>query len=451
LGPGSALGIINFEQGVKITGSRFYVLSGAGARLQRALIAWMLDLHIRQGYTEKYTPFMVKGVTLFGAGQLPKFNDNLYRDHEEDLWMVPTAEVPLTGLHMGDILDEEQLPLYYTAYSPCFRREKMSAGRDVRGIKRGHQFDKVEMYIFCKPDESDDMLEKMLADAEQTCVELGFTYRVKRLCTGDLGFNARTTYDLEVWASGCGEWLEVSSVSNDTDFQARRANIKYRPKEGGRIKLMHTLNGSGLGMPRTLIAVLENNQQEDGSVLVPQVLRPWMGGSVIRRALKMSAWLQTTIFAITLVIMLIGLFGLIVPIFPGVTVIWLAALGFGVVKGFNTLGIWMFAFISLLWIAGMLVDNLFMAAGARQGGAAWSTLLLGILGGVVGTLLLPPVGGLILAPLVIFLIEWRKQRDWRKALQSIRGMAIGWGFSFVSRFGIGILMIICWIIWEMNV
>ena len=283
---GPALGIINFEQGVKITGSRFYVLSGAGARLQRALIAWMLDLHIRQGYTEKYTPFMVKGETLFGAGQLPKFNDNLYRDHEEDLWMVPTAEVPLTGLHMDDILEEDQLPLYYTAYSPCFRREKMSAGRDVRGIKRGHQFDKVEMYIFCKAEESDAMLKKMLADAEQTCAELDPTYRIKRLCTGDLGFNARTTYDLEVWAPGCGEWLEVSSVSNDTDFQARRANIKYRPKEGGRTKLPHTLNGSGLGMPRTLIAVLENYQQEDGSILVPQVLRPWMGGiEVIRQGM----------------------------------------------------------------------------------------------------------------------------------------------------------------------
>ncbi len=283
---GPALGIINFEQGVKVTGSRFYVLSGAGARLQRALIAWMLDLHIRQGYTEKYLPFMVKGETLFGAGQLPKFNENLYKDHEEDLWMVPTAEVPLTGLHMGDILEEEQLPLSYTAYTPCFRREKMSAGRDVRGIKRGHQFDKVEMYIYCKPEESEAMHEKMRQDAEQTCAELDLTYRVKRLCTGDLGFGASLTYDLEVWAPGCGEWLEVSSVSNDTDFQARRANIKYRPKEGGRAKLVHTLNGSGLGMPRTLIAVLENYQQADGSILVPKVLRPWMGGVELIRPEK---------------------------------------------------------------------------------------------------------------------------------------------------------------------
>ncbi len=280
---GPALGIINFEQGVKITGSRFYVLSGAGARLQRALIAWMLDLHIRQGYTEKYTPFMVKGQTLFGAGQLPKFTDNLYRDHEEDLWMVPTAEVPLTGLHMDDILEEADLPLFYTAYTPCFRREKMSAGRDVRGIKRGHQFDKVEMYIYCKPEESDAMLEKMVGDAEETCRLLGLPYRVKQLCTGDLGFGASITYDIEAWAAGCQEWLEVSSVSNVTDFQARRANIKYRPAEGGKARLVHTLNGSGLGMPRTLIAVLENNQQADGSVVVPQALLPWMGGIEVIR------------------------------------------------------------------------------------------------------------------------------------------------------------------------
>jgi len=275
---GPALGILDFERGVKIAGARFYVLSGAGARLQRALIAWMLDLHIRQGFTEQYTPFMVKEAVLFGAGQLPKFYDNLYRDHEEDLWMVPTAEVPLTGLHMGEILNETDLPLHYTAYTPCFRREKMSAGRDVRGIKRGHQFDKVEMYTFCKPEDSPAEFEKMVADAEQVCAELGLTYRINQLCTGDLGFAARLTYDIEVWAPGCGEWLEVSSVSNVADFQARRANIKYRPADGGRARFVHTLNGSGLGLPRTLIAVLENYQQADGSVLVPEVLRPWMGG-----------------------------------------------------------------------------------------------------------------------------------------------------------------------------
>jgi seryl-tRNA synthetase len=280
---GPELGIINFEQGVKITGSRFYVLSGAGARLQRALIAWMLDLHIRQGYTEKYTPFMVKSATLYGAGQLPKFQDNLYKDHEEDLWMVPTAEVPLTGLHMDDILDENDLPRYYTAYTPCFRREKMSAGRDVRGIKRGHQFDKVEMYIYCKPEDSPHAFEKMVADAEETCAELGLTYRILQLCTGDIGFGSAITYDIEVWAPGCGEWLEVSSISNVTDFQARRANVKYRPQDSSRLRLVHTLNGSGLGMPRTLIGVLENYQQADGSVVIPDALRPWMGGIEVIR------------------------------------------------------------------------------------------------------------------------------------------------------------------------
>ena len=210
---GPALGIIDFERGTKLTGSRFYVLSGAGARLQRALIAWMLDLHTnKQGYTEQYLPFMVKTSTVFGAGQLPKFADNLYKDHEEDLYFVPTAEVPLTGYHMDEIMDEISLPRFYTAYTPCFRREKMSAGRDVRGIKRGHQFDKVEMYIYSKPEESDILLDKMLADAEATCAGLGLTYRVKRLCTGDLGFGATMTYDLEVCDHGCDEWLEVSTV-----------------------------------------------------------------------------------------------------------------------------------------------------------------------------------------------------------------------------------------------
>jgi seryl-tRNA synthetase len=275
---GPALGILDFERGTKITGSRFYVLNGPGARLQRALIAFMLDLHIRQGYTEKYLPFMVKTATVFGAGQLPKFADNLYKDHEEDFYFVPTAEVPLTGLHMDEILNEAQLPLLYTAYTPCFRREKMSAGRDVRGIKRGHQFDKVEMYIYAKPEESDAMLEKMREDAEATCAALGFTYRVKQLCTGDLGFNSAVTYDIEVWAAGCNEWLEVSSVSNVRDFQARRSNIKYRLADGGKARFPHTLNGSGLGLPRTLIAIMENNQQADGSIVVPEVLRPWMGG-----------------------------------------------------------------------------------------------------------------------------------------------------------------------------
>ncbi len=282
---GPKLGIIDFERGVKLAGSRFYVLNGAGARLQRALIAWMLDLHTRgQGYAEVYPPFMVRSDILFGAAQLPKFRDNLYHDAEEDLWMVPTAEVPVTGLHKDEVLDAAGLPYHYTAYTPCFRREKIAAGRDVRGIKRGHQFDKVEMYIFCRPEDSDAELERMREHAEATCSGLGLTYRVKQLCTADIGFSARMTYDIEVWAPGCGEWLEVSSVSNCGDFQARRANVRLRREAGARPEFAHTLNGSGLGLPRTLIAVLENYQQADGSVVVPEALRPWMGGVDVIRA-----------------------------------------------------------------------------------------------------------------------------------------------------------------------
>lgn len=275
---GPELGIINFEQGVNITGSRFYVLSGPGARLQRALISWMLDLHIQQGYIEKYTPFIVREETVFGAGQLPKFRDNLYKDHEEDLYLIPTAEVPLTGLHMGAILDEEELPLRYTAYSPSFRREKMSAGRDVRGIKRGHQFDKVEMYKFTTPESSQAEFEAMIADAEATCQALNLPYRLLLKAAGDTSEAAHISYDIEAWAAGCGEWLEVSSISLVGDFQARRAAIRYRAKKGKGTSFVHTINGSGLGLPRTLIGVLENNQQADGSILIPEVLKPWMGG-----------------------------------------------------------------------------------------------------------------------------------------------------------------------------
>ena len=278
---GPALGLIDFERGAKLAGSRFYVLSGYGARLQRALIAFMLDLHRDQGYREVYLPFMVKEQTLFAAGQLPKFRDNLYHDVEEDFWMVPTAEVPLTNFHGGEILDAAQLPLWYCAYTPCFRREKMSAGKDVRGIKRGHQFDKVEMYKYCLPETSDEEHHKMLADAEAVLQALGLAYRVKLLCTGDLGFGMRMTYDLEVWAPGCNEWLEVSSVSNAGDFQARRANIKFRREKGAKVEFAHTLNGSGLALPRTLIAVLENYQQADGSVVVPEPLRAFVGTEVI--------------------------------------------------------------------------------------------------------------------------------------------------------------------------
>jgi len=275
---GEKLGIIDFERGAKISGSRFYILNGAGARLQRALISFMIDLHNQQGYEERYTPFVVREATLYASGQLPKFADNLYHDVEDDFWMLPTSEVALTGLHMDEVLIESELPLRYTAYSACFRREKMSAGRDVRGIKRGHQFDKVEMYSFTHPDESGRELEKMISDAAETCERLGLPYRVLQLCTGDLSFGAQKAFDIEVWSAGCQEWLEVSSISNVGDFQARRANIKYTPADGGKRQFVHTLNGSGLGMPRVLIAVLENNQQADGAVVIPEVLKPWMGG-----------------------------------------------------------------------------------------------------------------------------------------------------------------------------
>ena len=275
---GPALGIIDFERGVKLAGTRFYVLNGLGAKLQRALIHLMLDTHAQHGYQECYMPVMVKEDVVFASGQLPKFADNLYHDHEEDFWWVPTAEVPLTGLHKDEILAEDDLPLSYTAYSPCFRREKMSAGRDVRGIKRVHQFEKVEMYVYCKPEDSEDQFNRMVEDAERICQILDLPYRVNMLCTGDLGFAASYTYDIEVWAAGCGEWLEVSSISNTLDFQSRRAGIRYRPEDGKGTRFPHTLNGSGLGLPRTLIALLENNQQEDGSVVIPEPLRPWMGG-----------------------------------------------------------------------------------------------------------------------------------------------------------------------------
>jgi seryl-tRNA synthetase len=282
---GPELGVLDFERGVKISGSRFYVLMEAGARLQRALIAWMIDLHVREhGYVEVYPPAMVKRECLVGTGNLPKFGDNLYRDAEEDLWFVPTAEVPVTNLHRDEILDAARLPARYVAYTPCFRREKMSAGRDVRGIKRGHQFDKVEMVKLVHPDESDAELDSLLADAEDVCRRLGLRYRVVEMCTGDLSFTAARKFDIEVWAAGCQEWLEVSSCSNFRDFQARRASIRFRPRGGGKPELVHTLNGSGLALPRVLIAILENFQNADGTITVPEVLRPYAGGmSVIGR------------------------------------------------------------------------------------------------------------------------------------------------------------------------
>jgi len=276
---GEALGILDFERGVKISGTRFYLLRGLGARLQRALIAWMIDVHTRHhGYTEVYPPFMVRRECLVGTGQLPKFSENLYYDAEDDLWMVPTAEVPVTNMYREEILAEEQLPIYHVAYTACFRREKMSAGKDTRGIKRGHQFDKVEMVKFVKPETSMDELARLVDNAEDICRRLGLPHRVVQMCTGDLSFTAAAKYDIEVWAAGCKEWLEVSSCSNFKDFQARRANIRYRPASGGRVQFVHTLNGSGLALPRVMIAILENNQQKDGSIVVPEVLRLYMGG-----------------------------------------------------------------------------------------------------------------------------------------------------------------------------
>lgn len=281
---GPELGIIDFERGVRLSGSRFYVLRAAGARLQRALIAWMLDVHTREhGYTEIYPPFVVKQECLVGAGQLPKFADNLYHDVEDDIWLVPTAEVPLTNLHRDEILPADDLPLRYVAYTACFRREKMSAGRDVRGIKRVHQFDKVEMYQFTTPESSYEALSEMVEHALDLCRRLEIPHRVVEICTGDLGFTVAKTYDIEMWAPGCQEWLEVSSVSNCEDFQARRANIRYRPEPGAKPRFVHTLNGSGLALPRVMIAILENYQQADGSVAVPTVLRPWMGGQEVIR------------------------------------------------------------------------------------------------------------------------------------------------------------------------
>ncbi len=276
---GTRLGIIDFERGVKISGTRFYVLRGAGARLQRALIAWMIDLHVREhGYVEVYPPAMVKGEMLVGTGNLPKFADTVYRDVEEDFWWVPTAEVPVTNLYRDEVLDGERLPIKHVAYSPCFRREKMSAGRDVRGIKRGHQFDKVEMVKFVRPETSDDELRSLVDAAEDVARQLGLQHRVVQMCTGDLSFTAAMKYDVEVWAPGCAEWLEVSSCSNFRDFQARRANIRYRPAPKAKPELVHTLNGSGLALPRVVIAVLETYQRADGSVRVPEALRPYMGG-----------------------------------------------------------------------------------------------------------------------------------------------------------------------------
>jgi len=279
---GEALDIIDFERGIKLSGSRFYILKGEGARLQMALIAFMLDLHTRKhGYTEIYPPYMIKRECLVASGNLPKFADNLYHDAEEDYWWVPTAEAPLTNLHRDEILSVEQLPIHYVAYTACFRREKMSAGKDVRGIKRLHQFDKVELYKYCKPEDSFDELEKMVADAEEIADALKIPYRLKQLVTADISFGSAKSYDIEMYSPGVDEWLEVSSCSNCTDFQGRRANVRFRRTPEAKPEFVHTLNGSGLALPRVMISVIENYQQPDGSIVVPEVLRPFMGVDAI--------------------------------------------------------------------------------------------------------------------------------------------------------------------------
>jgi seryl-tRNA synthetase len=282
---GEKLDIIDFERGAKISGSRFYVLRGLGSKLQRSIINFMLNLHTTEhGYTEIYPPFMVKKECMVGAGQLPKFADNIYHDVEDDFWFIGTAEIPLTNLHRDEILPPGTLPLHYVAYTACFRREKMSAGKDVRGIKRGHQFDKIELYKFTEPEKSNEELETLLNNAEAVCRKLDLPYRVIELCTGDIGFGSTKSYDIEVWAPGCQEWLEVSSCSNCGDFQGRRANIRYRPAPDAKPQFVHTLNGSGLALPRIMIAILENYQQADGSVVIPEVLQPYTGVSVIKKA-----------------------------------------------------------------------------------------------------------------------------------------------------------------------
>ena len=281
---GPALDIIDFERGIKLSGSRAYVLKGMGARLQRALISLFLDMARDKGFTELYVPYLVREDMMIGAGQFPKFREQVYFDPEADLYMIPTAEVAITNLHRDEILDEAQLPLYYVAHTPCFRRERASAGRDVRGIKRVHQFEKVEMYKFTSPETSYDELESLVEAASDVCRALKLPFRRLEIVTGDLGFSATKKYDIEVWSPGVQEWLEVSSCSNTEAFQARRANVKYRAEGQKRAQFVHTLNGSGLATPRVIIAILENFQQADGSVAVPDVLRPYMGGvEVIRK------------------------------------------------------------------------------------------------------------------------------------------------------------------------
>lgn len=279
---GAALGVLDFERASKLSGSRFVLNRGAGARLERALINFMLDLHTsRHGYLEWFPPFLVTRDCMVGTGQLPKFAQDMYHVEGEDLWLIPTAEVPLTNIHRDEILDADQLPLYYTAYSACFRAEAGAAGRDTRGMIRVHQFNKVELVKFTLPEQSYDELEKLVADAEEVLQLLGLPYRVVLLCTGDMSFASAKTYDLEVWLPSYNDYKEISSCSNFEDFQARRANIRFRRGPRGRVEYVHTLNGSGVAVGRTVAAILENYQQEDGSVVIPEVLRPYMGGLAV--------------------------------------------------------------------------------------------------------------------------------------------------------------------------
>ena len=276
---GPVLDILDFERGSKITGSGFVLYKGLGARLERALFTWMLDLHVQKhGYTEVFPPFLVNRQSMIGTGQIPKMEEDMYHCEEDDLFLDPTAEVPVTNIHRDEILEAEDLPIYYTAYSACFRREAGAAGKDTRGLLRVHQFNKVEMVKFTTPETSYEEHEKLLQNAEEVFQLLEIPYRVLLLCTGDISFAAAKCYDLEAWAPGVGQWLECSSCSNFEDFQARRANIRFRRERGGKPEFLHTLNASGVALPRTFIAIIENYQQGDGTVVVPKVLRPYMGG-----------------------------------------------------------------------------------------------------------------------------------------------------------------------------
>ncbi len=276
---GTNLNILDFETATKITGARFTIFRGLGARLERAIAQFMLDLHTEEhGYMEMSTPFMVNRDSMIGTGQLPKFEDDMFHLPSKDYFLVPTAEVPLTNIHRDEIVKEQALPIKYTAYTPCFRQEAGSAGRDTRGLIRNHQFDKIELVKFTKPEDSYEELERLTNNAEEVLKRLGLAYRVVALCSGDLGFSSAMTYDIEVWMPSYGRYVEISSCSNFEDFQARRANIRFRREETGKVEFVHTLNGSGLAVGRTTAAILENYQQEDGSVIIPKVLVPYMGG-----------------------------------------------------------------------------------------------------------------------------------------------------------------------------